>query len=400
MYEISLVPDVKAELIQKQKIRNLIILVCVIVACACAGVILVMLSITGAQTISISGQENEISCRMEGTGKDNGKCSNTGEAILRFKNVNELLTIQDQMKSISALNANKVKFSRVFGILDVILPDGSANGDKVDISELASDASENMISFDAIGKSTKLNIGFHVLETFKKGVNRSYFDYGDYMRKNEDGEYVPIPSFCITEYTEKGYTYAKYTKGEPGCEAPMVKTTSGDTPSDEKDNQTSDSEEEKGEKEEGEKSKDVKKETIIIRRTYDDLEDLENYKNGNDKKKKDKEKNGSNVGYYFESQCMQYKDDGSFDEEATLLQCPLAEEDGIMIGSSSYGRGSDDEMVMSFSVVLKLDKRVFASGNKHMQVFGPSRQNVTDSYVEVRDMFTAKAKPVDTGEEK
>ena len=57
------------------------------------------------------------------------------------------------------------------------------------------------------------------------------------------------------------------------------------------------------------------------------------------------------------------------------------------------------KMVLSFSANLSLDPRVFKSGSKHMQIFGPSRQNVTDSYVEVRDMFTAKAKATSEEEE-
>ena len=174
MYEISLVPDVKAELLQKQKMRNLIIFICIIVACVCVGIILIMLSIMGAQSLSIKGQENEIACRADGIPSKGDKCNNFGQPVMTFKNVNELLTIQDQMNSIGTLNSNRVKFSRVFGILDVILPDGRANGDVVSINELSADISKNMISFDAIGESKEINIGFHVLETFRKGVNRTY----------------------------------------------------------------------------------------------------------------------------------------------------------------------------------------------------------------------------------
>lgn len=392
MYEISLVPDVKAELLQKQKLRNLIIFVCIIVAGACVGVILIMLSIMGAQSVSIAGQENVISCRTEGKPMKGRDCKGLGEPIMTFKNVNELLTIQDQMKSIDILNSNKVKFSRVFGILDVILPDGSSNGDKVEISELATDLGKNTISFDAKGEAEN-NIGYHAQETFKKGVERTYFDYGDYMRKDEDGNYVAIPSFCITEYTVKGYIYAKYTKGEPGCEAPMITSADTDKPSDEQGNQSAedDSEEKKQESE----SQKVKKETITIRRTYDDLEDLENYKNGNDKKKDDKDTKESISGYYFQSECLKYKEDGSFDEASTLEECPLLGEDGLAITGSSYGLGDGDKMVLSFTASLVLDPRVIKVSNKYMLILGPSRQNVTDSYVEVRDMFTAK-----DGEEK
>ncbi len=401
MYEISLVPDVKSELLQKQKLRNLIIFVCIIVACACVGVILIMLSISGGQALTIGGQEKEIGCRTNGVNPNNksDSCSDFGVPVMSFKNVNELLTIQDQMKNIGALNNNKIKFSRVFGLLDVILPDGSSNGDKVQINELTSDVSRNLLSFDAVGEAEN-NIGYHALETFRKGAEKTYFDYGSYMRPDGEGGYVEIPSFCIKEYTEKGYTYARYTKGEPGCEAPMVSNSTNKQLKGNEDSE-SDSTEELDDiidKDVDEQEK-VDKETIIIRRTYDNSEDKEKYKNGNDIKANKKSDNTK--GYYFESACIKYSDEtGEFDEEATLKECPLLESGGLTIGSSSYGRGSEDQMVLSFSASIIIDARVFKASNKHMQVIGPSKQNVTDSYVQIRDMFTAKAQALENGGEK
>ncbi|MCR5572905.1 MAG: hypothetical protein K6F57_03990 [Candidatus Saccharibacteria bacterium] len=403
MYEISLVPDVKSELLQKQKLRNLIIFICIIVAGACVGVILILLSITGGQALTIGVQEKEIGCRATGSNPNNRSdgCSDYGTPVMTFKNVNELLTIQDQMKNIGVLNANKIKFSRVFGLLDVILPDGSQNGDKVQINELSSDVSRSVLSFDAVGEAEN-NIGYHALETFRKGTERTYFDYGSYMRPDGEGGYVEIPSFCIKEYTTRGYTYAKYTKGEPGCEAPMVeKTEEPSEESTELEQNTENIEDilNKDDSEAEEQKEEVKKEVIIIRRTYDDSEDKEEYKNGNDRKA-DKKSDVTTKGYYFESACIQYKSDtGEFDEEATLNTCPLLGEDGLVISNSSYGRGAEDRMVLSFSASVMIDSRVFRTSNKHMQVIGPSRQNVTDSYVQIRDMFTAKARALEEKEE-
>ena len=277
MYEISLVPDVKSELLQKQKLRNFIIFVCIIVACVCVGVILIMLSITGGQAFTIGTQEKEIGCRTNGVNPNNKKdsCSDYGVPVMTFKNVNELLTIQDQMKNLGALNNNKIKFSRVFGLLDVILPDGTSNGDIVRINELTSDVSQNILSFDAVGEA-KNKIGYHALETFRKGTERTYFDYGSYMRPDGEGGYVEIPSFCIKEYIEKGYTYAKYTKGAPGCEAPMVSSGSKSSGKKEDDEQSSELE---GSDNIDDSQKDIEEETIIIRRTYDNSSDKEKYKN-------------------------------------------------------------------------------------------------------------------------
>lgn len=47
MYEISLVPDVKAELLRKQRLRNLFVLICVGVAIACGAVVMILLSVMG-----------------------------------------------------------------------------------------------------------------------------------------------------------------------------------------------------------------------------------------------------------------------------------------------------------------------------------------------------------------
>jgi len=400
MYEISLVPDVKSQLIEKQKMRNLIVLICFVVIGACVAVILLIMSLVGGQSLALTIQEKEISCRADGTVPKGGtgSCgSEYGKPILTYENVNELLTIQNQMKSISALNGNKVKFSRVFGLLDVILPDGSSNGDRVEISELNANVEQNVLSFDAVGYAEN-NIGYHALETFKKGLAKTYFDYGNYMRFDSDtGEYVIIPSFCIKERTVKGYTYGDYSKGAPGCEAPMVESSSSDSEDEESadDEETSDDEEENSSKKNNSK-KENKVEVITIRRTYDSSEDREQYKAGNDSK--GERDSDSSSHYYFESACLKYDADGQFDEESTLEACPVLGESGVSTPNSSYGRGSNDEMVLSFSASVNVNSAIFKSANKFMQIIGPSRQNVTDSYVQIRNMFGEPAKAINNSD--
>ena len=393
MYEISLVPDVKSELLKKQKLRNLIFFICLVVAASCGGLILLLLGFVGTQSLEIAAQENEIGCRADGSGTG---CGSFGTPVLKYPNVNELLTIQSQMKSVGVLNNNKIKFSRVFGLLDVILPDGVKSEDTVLVSELNGDISQNLITFDAIGYASN-NIGYHALESFKKSTKLTYFDYGSYMRLTEDGDYVEIPSYCITEYVEKGYIYGRYSKYAPGCENDMViKEVEDDAEEDAEDDDSEDGEnenKESGNEEKKEKTKQKKIEEVVIRRTYKNAGDREEYKNGNDSMAADN-KEGNTGKYYFESECLQYDEDGNFDEEATIEECSVLAEDGLFVSNSGWGKGSEDKMVLSFSVNLTLDPRVFLSSSKHMQIIGPSRQNVTDSYIQVRDMFTEKAKDV------
>lgn len=400
MYEISLVPDVKSELLKKQKLRNLIFFICLIVAASCGGLILLLLGFIGTQSLEIAAQENEINCRADGSGVG---CGSYGTPVLKYPNVNELLTIQSQMKNVGVLNNNKIKFSRVFGLLDVILPDGVKSEDTVLVSELNGDISQNLITFDAIGYARN-NIGYHALESFKKSTKLTYFDYGSYMRLNEDGEYVPIPSYCITEYVEKGYIYGRYLRYSPGCENDMIvksdddnkKQDDSDEDNDEDENNDDDGEDENNDGDGAEKKQETQQkkiEEVIIRRTYKNAGDREEYKNGNDSMAEDN-KEGNTGKYYFQSQCLQYDDSGNFDEEATISECSILSEDGLFVANSGWGKGPEDKMVLSFSVNLTLDPRLFLSSSKHMQIIGPSRQNVTDSYIQVRDMFAEKARDV------
>lgn len=394
MYEISLVPDVKSELIKKLKLRNLVFLICVIVAASCGGVFMIMFSITGGQGLALAAQDEEMACRSDGKiPKSTKRCDNKyGTAIMKFENEEEYLTIQDQMKNLSLLNQNKIKFSRVFNILGTILPN-KEKGDEntVKISEINTDINNNTLYFDALGYADN-NIGYRALEAFKKNATRTYYDYGTYMRRDEEGNYVAIPSYCITEVTENSITYGIYHKGTPGCEAPMVEEEKEETSDKTIDNlldespagMTTTTDEDK---EETKKSENEKKD-IRIRRTYNDTNDLEKYKEGNDRyASADAEKVR---GYYFESKCLQYNSEGKFDEAATLETCPLLSEEPY-IGDSAYGRDSDENMVLSFSSTLTITHAVFLSSNKHMMIIGPTRQNVTDSYIQISGMFTEAA---------
>ena len=386
MYEISLVPDVKAELLRKLRMRNLVIFICIIVAAACGGVILLLLSITGGQGVALAAKDKEIACRADGVVKG-GTCNTKdyGTAVMKFRNAEELLTIQEQMNSLSLLNNNKIKFSRVFGILDVVLPTGE---NEVKISQLSTDINNNMLYFDAVASASN-NIGYRALEAFKKNAKLSYFDYGNYMRYDkESSDYVEIPSFCIDEEIDSnGVTYGIYHKGKPGCEAPMVdEEETTDENALEEESTTKKTKSSSAATTTNKKTLNESKVTDIrIRRTYNDRSDMEKYRNGNDTYG-----DSTTKGYYFESSCLQYTDTGKFDEAATLEQCPLLSDDPN-IGDSSYGRNSEDKMVLSFSATLSITRDVFLARSKHVQVIGPTRQNVTDSYIQVRDMFTEAA---------
>lgn len=377
MFEINLVPDVKSELLKKMRLRNFVIFISILVGAASIGVVAILGSIVTGQNIALASQDKEILCRSEGSNSTT-KCETKDydTAILQIANINEFLTIQDQMNKISTLNDEKLLLSRVFGILDVILPTGD---DEVRVSELTVNLPNATLNFDAQGDSVS-QIDYRALEVFKNTVKLSYFDYGRYMRYDEEqGSFVEIPTTCIDETMEDGVLYGIYHKGAPGCETSVLTAEQqalleGEDVEGESENATE-------EENEGESASSVT--DIKIMRDYKTLNEKEEYKDS--KNDEDDEK------YYFESVCIEYGDDGKIDEENTRAACQLSEE-APSIRDSANGRDSSGSLVLRFTSTVTLNKEVFRAVNKHMRVIGPSRQNVTDSYTQIRNMFTERAK--------
>ena len=360
MYEINLVPDVKAELLLKQKLRNLVILICIAAGAACVVIVITLAGVVAGQAITMAGLDGEIDCRATGKGKCDAK---TGTPVSKFENLETLLTMKDQMHDLKSINNYAVNMSRVFPMFDVILPDDKDLG-IVKVSNVEVDFTSMYFTIDANSENSK---GFTARESFYKGLKLSYFDYGRYMRKDkETGEYVEIPTYCITEVVESGIQYGIYSKGMDGCERPL---NSSDTDQD-----------------------DVEVEEIKIRRTYEDESDRDSYMNGQDKYAKEGDKKIS--GYYGESQCLLYDSNGKFSEEATLAQCGLLNGD-VRLDSGSLGKGDKGDMVLTFSASFSLNPEAFYTKNKHMIFVGPTKRNVTDSYVPVRDIFSPEVTVVE-----
>ena len=105
----------------------------------------------------------------------------------------------------------------------------------------------------------------------------------------------------------------------------------------------------------------------------------------------------SNVAH-FESDCTTYdgveNDDGTINWSTTNDTCLLVPDgtDGIRISDSSNGRGAGDELVLRFSATITFSPDVYSFKNKHVIAVAPTgRYNVTDSYVQIQNMFAERA---------
>ncbi len=109
MIEINLIPDVKQELLRAQTQRNVVISVAIILAIVAGGIVVVAaLYVFGAQQLMMSSANKTIDEQYK--------------TLQGVEDLDKMLTIQNQLKQVSILNDKKNMGSRLYGMLNVIIP--------------------------------------------------------------------------------------------------------------------------------------------------------------------------------------------------------------------------------------------------------------------------------------
>ena len=433
-YEVNLVPDVKLEMIRLQKIRNLVFFICIVVSIASISTVAILGGIKGTQDLVISGQEGHI--------------KNLSDKVTTYKELPDFLTIQDQLKKLSEINKNRPVLSRVFPILKNLFPTGA---DTITMSELNVNLDTATLNFDAqanAGEEPKID--YRVLESFKKSVNMMKYDFGRFVTATGD----QIPTRCIQETDEKGNllsdngnVYVIWKRGKVDCDPGRNDHSSTDenkTITDKKvDSSVNNTNLNNGslgqvneQEKKGEKKTVTKIETVIpdekiwrtpqfetwskgteVKTSEDGVaDDLASSRDSSTQTENEAEietitiKNVKNSIYkpsmdlkgkilgvpHFESECIKYSGNvvNENGNETTKWSaennCKMVPE-GIQITDSSNGRDANNNLVLRFSAVLAIDPVIFAYNNKHIMAIGPTSQNVTDSYQQIKGMFAAPA---------
>ena len=358
--EINLVPDIKGEMIKALKLRNLIFFLCIAISVASVVIVLIFGSTVGIQKTMLDEKDATLSA--------------LSSKINSYDDLEDFLTIKDQLGNLATLSSNKNVLSRTFGILSAILPTGS---DTITISELNINLSGSSptFSFDAQANAGKAPyIDYNVLDSFKKSMQYLRYDYGRYVDQN-GGE---IPAYCIVETGSDGAVFNDSEKGNyafweievSGCRA-------------ESDENTYETEEYDGEK------------VVRIWRTPQYTEWVASGKMTESGQISDIP--------HFVSSCITYSSekDGDKLKWTTSNDCMLVPGgiDGISVSDSSNGRDSSGELVLRFSAVITLNPAVYNFSYKHVLAIAPSgRHNVTDSYVQVQAMFSERAADCEDGD--
>ena len=369
--EINLVPDIKSEMIKTLKLRNFIFFLCIVVAAASIGVTAIVGLIMGGQQLALDSKKSTL--------------ESLSTKLNSYSDLDDFLTIKDQLGNINTLTNNKKVLSRTFNILSALIPTGA---DTITVSELNVSLSGDQptFSFDAQANAGKEPfIDYNVLDSFKKSMQYMRYDYGNYVDKNG----AIIPAYCMIESGQDGATftdssrgiYAFWTINAEGCN-PSTNTKTGDY-----------------------NTEDYNGEQVVrIWRTpqYNDW-----YKQTEVAGQPYMSLGGQISGVeHFESSCITYTGNASqnsanpkwIESNESCLLVPGGI-DGIAVSDSSNGRGTGDELVLRFSAVISLAPEVYNFTNSHVLAIAPSgRHNVTDSYVQIQAMFGERARDCAEGD--
>lgn len=363
--EINLVPDIKGEMIKTLKLRNLIYFICIVVGIASLSVVAIFWLISGGQQLALDGKKTTL--------------DTLSKKLNSYSDLNEFLTIKDQVGNISTLTSNKKVLSRTFNVLSALIPTGA---DTITVSELNVNLADDQptLSFDAQANAGKEPyIDYNVLDSFKKSMQYMRYDYGNYVDKNG----ATIPAYCMVESGADGATFSDPSKG---IYAFWTIDAEGCNPSSDLKSSDYTTEDYNGQQ------------VVRVWRTpqYDDW-----YKQTPVEGQPYMSLDGQISGVeHFESACITYNGNASqnssspkwIESNESCLLVPGGV-DGIRVSDSSNGRGAGDELVLRFSAVISVAPEVYNFTNSHVLAIAPSgRRNVTDSYVQIQAMFGERAR--------
>lgn len=108
MIQLNLLPDVKLDYIKAQRFRRLVLTVSIIVGAASIILLLFLLSIDGLQKKHLSDLQNDI--------------NSEASTLQNTPNLNEVLTVQNQLESLTSLHEGEPAATRLFNYLYEVTP--------------------------------------------------------------------------------------------------------------------------------------------------------------------------------------------------------------------------------------------------------------------------------------
>ena len=169
MIQLNLLPDVKKQLLHAQMQRNLVISICIIITIVAGSVILILGGIMGGQAIQKSNLTQSIADSQDAITKKQSDSQ-----------LDEYLTVQNQLSKISSLKNQQLDYSRVFDYLKQLNPAApnsvSLSSVKLAAPGVSSDASTTEstgVTVEMQGETTN----YSSLNVFKITLSLAKFSY-------------------------------------------------------------------------------------------------------------------------------------------------------------------------------------------------------------------------------
>lgn len=109
MIQINLLPDVKAEYVKAQRTKHMVVVISFIVIVSCLVVLAILLSTAyGGQKLQLNNAKTNIDKNLK--------------TVQSYKDLDKVLTIQNQLKALTPLHVAKPVVSRTFTYLQQITP--------------------------------------------------------------------------------------------------------------------------------------------------------------------------------------------------------------------------------------------------------------------------------------
>lgn len=185
MIELNLLPDVKLEYIKSQRSRRFVISLSVLASAAALVLLGVLLSVNGLQKKHLNDLSNDIT-----------KQSNT---LKNEKDINKILTVQNQLASLSALHQAKPDAAKLSDYLNQITPAEDS------ISSLAIDFVAN--TFQVQGASNSLSSVNKFVDTLKFTTYKTSTNTSAQPAFSN----VVLTSFSVNSGTKDASTAVNYT---------------------------------------------------------------------------------------------------------------------------------------------------------------------------------------------
>lgn len=186
MIELNLLPDVKLEFIKTQRMRQLVLSTSILVGAISVALLVLLLIFSGLQKKHLNDLGKDIK-------SDSAKLEKQPE-------ISKILTVQNQLQSLTSLHDQKPASSRLFDFLNQVTPT------QVDVTNLTTDFTASTIS--VTGTANSLSSVNKYIDTLK---------FTKYTIEDEDGagtaafSNIVLSSFSLATGAEAKGRPANYT---------------------------------------------------------------------------------------------------------------------------------------------------------------------------------------------